>query len=134
MVRVFAPTGHPPNRVALLGIRRSLNLLVESDDDKAHINVEAWEGEPGDSDGIAVVLADDMLVGTARIPLCGCGDRGCGNAGVQLAAALPAQALPGLVDLLRALPALAVNPKPGGTWTGAVDHLPANYRAQLIGS
>lgn len=53
------------------------------------------------TDGLAVIGENDTLVGVARIPLCECDDRGCGNEGVQLAAAVVAGDLPLLVESLR---------------------------------
>lgn len=90
--------------VALLGIRRGLKLLVSGDSGLLDLMVEAWAGEPGDSsDGVAVVeLAGSLAV--ARVPLCSCGDRGCGNAGIQLCKQVPAGDLPELVVVLRTLP------------------------------
>ena len=96
--------------VAVLGIRRGLKLRVTGDGGLLDLMVEAWAGEPGDcSDGVAVIELAGGGMAIARVPLCGCGDRGCGNAGVQLRKQLPAGDLPALVALLRALP-----------WTGAV--------------
>jgi hypothetical protein len=87
----------------VLGIRRGLKLLVTGDDESADLLVEAWAGEPGDSsDGIAVVAGSGPAL--ARVPLCGCGDRGCGNAGVQLSKQVAADDLPELAAVLRALP------------------------------
>jgi hypothetical protein len=44
----------------------------------------------------------------AQVPLCRCGTRGCGNAGIQLRKQVPAGDLSALVALLRALPWTAV--------------------------
>jgi hypothetical protein len=89
---------------AVLGVRRGLKLLVTGEDGRPDPLVEAWAGEPGDaSDGVAVVeLAGRLAV--ARVPLCSCGDRGCGNAGIQLCKQVAADDLPELVVVLRALP------------------------------
>lgn len=90
---------------AVLGIRRDLKLLVSGVDAAPRLLVAAWAGEPGDaSDGVAVVERADGDLAVARIPRCGCGDRGCGNAGIQLRKSLPAGDLPALVALLRVLP------------------------------
>ena len=94
---------------ALIGIRRGLKLLVAKADETGLLQVEAWTAEPGESDGVAVVEARDGRRQLARVPLCECGDRGCGNAGIQLWKYLPGGELPGLVDLLREL-----------SWTGVV--------------
>jgi len=94
---------------ALIGIRRGLKLLVAKTDEPALLRVEAWTAEPGQSDGVAVVEAGPGRWHVARVPLCGCGDRGCGNVGVQLSKYLPGGELPALVDLLREL-----------SWTGVV--------------
>ena len=94
---------------ALVGIRRGLKLLVARTDEPELLQVEAWTAEPGQSDGVAVVEARDGRLQVARVPLCGCGVRGCGNVGVQLFKYLPGGELPALVDLLREL-----------SWTGVV--------------
>ena len=106
--------------VALLGIRRGLKLLVSGDSGLLDLMVEAWAGEPGDSsDGVAMIELADGRLAMARIPLCGCGDRGCGNAGIQLRKQIPAGDLPELVALLRELP-----------WTGAVPSRAAVLRGE----
>ena len=96
--------------VAAVGVRRGLKLLVTGDGGLLDLMVEAWAGEPGDSsDGVAMIELAGGGLAMARVPLCGCGDRGCGNAGIQLRKQIPAGDLPALVALLRELP-----------WTGAV--------------
>lgn len=89
---------------ALIGIRRGLKLLVSPGDQAGELDVEAWAGEPEETDGVAVVDTGDGGIWLARIPLCSCGACGCGNAGIQLAKWLPGNELPALVELLRALP------------------------------
>lgn len=89
---------------ALIGIRCGLKLLVSPGDEAGEFHVEAWTGEPEETDGVAVIDTADGGAGLARISLCSCGDRGCGNAGIQLAKWLPGDELPALVELLRALP------------------------------
>lgn len=90
---------------AVLGIRRQLKLRVSGHDGQPDVLVEAWAGEPGDdTDGVAVVGSAGGGLALARVPLCECGDRGCGNAGVQLCKWLPGRDLPRLTELLRGLP------------------------------
>jgi hypothetical protein len=90
---------------AVLGVRRGLKLLVTGYEGACSVRVEAWAGEPGDeSDGVAVVGLRDGTLVVARVPLCGCGDRGCGNAGVQLRKPVTGDEFPALVELLRSLP------------------------------
>jgi len=88
---------------ALVGVRRGLKLLVTCSEQEQELEVEAWAGEPGKTDGVAVIDVGDGEIRLARVPLCSCGDRGCGNAGIQLAKWLPGSELPALVELLRAL-------------------------------
>jgi hypothetical protein len=95
---------------ALIGIRRRLKLLVTKTDETEQLQVEAWTAEPGQSDGVAVVEAGNDLLQVAPVPLCNCGDRRCGNLGVQLDKYLPGGELPALVDLLRELPWAAIVP------------------------
>ena len=89
---------------ALIGVRRGLKLLVTGTGLSQEVEVEAWAGKPGDSDGIAVIEAPDGSPRVARVPLCGCGDRGCGNAGVQFGRLVAASELPALAGLLREFP------------------------------
>ena len=89
---------------ALIGVRRGLKLLVSGTDPGHEVEVEAWAGEPEESDGVAVIDAGDGVPRVARVPLCGCGDRGCGNAGVQFGKWLAGGELPTLVGLLREFP------------------------------
>jgi hypothetical protein len=92
---------------ALIGVRRGLKLLVgmtgHDPEPDQELEVEAAAGEPEESDGIAVIDAGDAGLEVARVPLCECGDRGCGNIGIQLRKRLAGRDLPALVDLLRAL-------------------------------
>lgn len=91
--------------LAVLGIRRGLKLRVSGYDGLPDVLVAAWAGQPGDvTDGVAVVVLAGGGLALARVPLCGCGVRGCGNAGVQLWKVLPGGDLPPLARLLRALP------------------------------
>lgn len=89
---------------ALVGVRRGLNLLVTWSDQSTELDVAAWAGEPGETDGVAVIDFGSDDVRLARVPLCGCGDRGCGNIGIQFAKWLPGGQLPALVELFRELP------------------------------
>jgi hypothetical protein len=96
---------------AVLGVRRGLKLLVTGGSDLPDPLIEAWAGEPSDSsDGVAVVEAAGVGPALARVPLCGCGDRGCGNAGIQLRKQVPPDDFLALIALLRALPWTAVVP------------------------
>jgi hypothetical protein len=89
---------------ALVGVRRGLKLLVTWSDQDKELELEAWAGEPEGTDGVAVIDLGDGDVRLARVPLCSCGDRGCGNVGIQLFKWLAGNELPALVDLLRDLP------------------------------
>ncbi len=89
---------------ALIGVRRGLKLLVTWSDQDKELDVEAWAGEPEETDGVAVIDTGGGDIRLARVPLCSCGVRGCGNAGIQLAKWLPGNKLPALVELLRELP------------------------------
>jgi hypothetical protein len=88
---------------ALVGVRCGLKLLVSRGDQPGELDVEAWVGEPEETDGVAVIDTGGGDFRLARIPLCSCGVRGCGNVGVQLAKWLPGDELPALVELLRHL-------------------------------
>jgi hypothetical protein len=95
---------------ALLGIRRGLQLLVTGTAGQPGLRVEAWAGEADESDGVAVIEAADGTRQLARVPLCSCGERGCGNVGIQLDKELDGGELAALVDLLRELPWTATVP------------------------
>lgn len=95
----------------MLGVRRGLKLLVTGDDEQPDPLIEAWAGEPGDStDGVAVIEFAGTGLAVARVPLCSCGDRGCGNAGIQFCKQVPAGDVPELIAVLRALPWSGVVP------------------------
>jgi hypothetical protein len=123
------PFGADDGWSALLGIRRGLKLLVSGDSELPDPLIEAWAGEPGDStDGVAVVELAGTGLAVARVPLCGCGDRGCGNAGVQLRKQVPAGDLPALVALLRVLPWTDVVPTRSNVLRGdGLAGLPVEY-------
>ena len=87
---------------ALLGIRPGLKLLVQLVE--GEIWVEAWVDTPDESDGVAVIGSSDTPDGIAAIPLCSCGERGCGNNGLQLAKEIDPDHLPELIETLRGLP------------------------------
>jgi len=101
---------------ALVGVRRGLKLLVTCIDQQ--LRAEAWAGEPEKSDGVAVIDMGDGDVRLARVPLCSCGERGCGNVGVQLHKWLDGQELPALIELLRELPWTRTIPDRGNVLRG----------------
>jgi hypothetical protein len=103
---------------ALMGVRRGLKLLVSRPGPEHELEVEAWVGEPEESDGVAVIDAGDGVPRVARVPLCECGGRGCGNAGVQFGKWLAGGELPALVDLLRELPWSEIVPTRGNVLRG----------------
>ena len=104
---------------ALIGVRRGLKLLVTWSDQDKELDVEAWAGEPEETDGVAVIDAGGGDIRLARVPLCSCGVRGCGNAGIQLAKWLPGDKLPALVELLRELPWTETIPAPSNILKGS---------------
>lgn len=89
---------------AVVGVRRGLKLLVTQRHQGQELEVEAWAGEPEETDGVAVIDRGDGDIRLATIPLCSCGERGCGNAGIQLSKWLPGEGLAVLTELLRELP------------------------------
>ena len=93
---------------AVLGIRAGLKLLVQVVEGETWI--EAWVDTPEESDGVAVIGSSDTADGIAAIPLCSCGERGCGNDGLQLAKELDPDQLPELIGALRALPWISTVP------------------------
>ena len=105
---------------ALVGVRRDLKLLVTWDGPGQEIGVEAWAAEPEESDGVAVIDLGDGDIRLARVPLCECGERGCGNAGVQWGMWLPGHELPELVDVLRDLPWTPTRPRQDNVLRGSV--------------
>jgi hypothetical protein len=114
---------------ALIGVRRGLNLLVTWSDQSRELEVEAWAGEPGTTDGVAVIDVGTGDLQLARVPLCSCGDRGCGNTGIQFAKWLSGEELPALVDLFRDLPWTHTIPTLANVLEGAdlaaIEHAPA---------
>jgi len=103
---------------AVIGVRRGLTLLVTWSDQGQELDVEAWAGEPGETEGVAVVDMGDGDIRLATVPLCSCGERGCGNAGLQLSKWLPGEELPVLIDLLRELAWTKTIPIPSNVLRG----------------
>jgi hypothetical protein len=103
---------------AVIGVRRGLKLLVTWSDHGQELGVEAWAGEPGETEGVAVVDMGDGDIRLATVPLCSCGERGCGNAGIQLSKWLPGEELPALIELLRELPWTETIPIPSNVLRG----------------
>jgi hypothetical protein len=92
---------------AVLGLRRGLKLQVTGEGAQPdEVWVEAWGGDPADddTDGVAVIALADGSLALWAIPLCPCGERGCGNVDTQLSKALPVSKLPALAELLRTVP------------------------------
>ena len=78
-----------------LHIRRGVNVVKGVSEGSEQVLLETWAGEPELSDGLAVVTdPEGDPIGIARIPLCSCGERGCGNAGVQLYYDIPVATIP----------------------------------------
>jgi len=103
---------------AVIGVRRGLKLLVTWSDQGQELDVEAWAGEPEETEGVAVVDMGDGDIRLAPVPLCSCGERGCGNAGIQLSKWLPGEELPVLIELLRELPWTKTIPIPSNVLRG----------------
>ena len=107
-------------RESLIRIRPKVNLLVCADDGATSARVELWSGEPGDSDGLAVAIDRDGPSALYRIPLCGCGERDCGHAGILLSNDIAVETLPALIDLLAGLPETMDRPTPSAAWDGEI--------------
>jgi hypothetical protein len=103
---------------ALIGVRRGLDLLVTWSGQAQELDVEAWAGEPETTDGVAVIDLGSGDLRLARVPLCSCGDRGCGNIGLQFAKWLAGGKLPALVELFRELPWTDTVPTRANVLTG----------------
>ena len=113
-----APHG---DATALVVLARDRKLLLSGRAGETSVFVELWAGEPDRSDGLSVLVQQDTIAGIVRIPLCACGERGCGNSGVQLAANVEGVHLEQLVDLLEALPVLPGPPVRDRAWGGEFD-------------
>ena len=103
---------------ALIGVRRGLALEVRADRAGSELMVDAWAGEPAQSEGVAVVAGRDGAVGVAPVPQCSCGDYGCSNSGIQFSKELTPADLPVLVEYLRGLPWSTVAPTRGTVLCG----------------
>jgi hypothetical protein len=68
--------------------------------------VDLWRRPADDGVGVAVVARHGKPAGLAVIPLCGCGDQGCANAGRQVNDFVDATGALGLIDLVSRLPVL----------------------------
>ena len=97
-----------------------MNLLIRASAGDEHVRVELWAGGIDTTAGLAVTIARDRLAAIYRIPMCGCGVRGCGNAGLQLATDVAAADLPVLIDAVVGLPIAPVRPQPSAVWKGTM--------------
>ena len=112
---------HPVDEIeAVISIAPRVNLSIRAQPGATDAYVALWAGEVDESDGLAVAIADNRLSGVQRIPMCGCGDRGCGNAGLQLAAYVAAADLPVLIDAVVGLPMISGRPQRSTVWKGAI--------------
>jgi hypothetical protein len=106
---------------ALIGLAKGRTLFVSGRTGERSVSVELWSGERDLSDGLSVVTDGESLVGVTRIPLCGCGERGRGNSGVQLACDIDAARLGELVETLESLPVAPGPPSEERAWSGRFD-------------
>ena len=96
--------------------------MISGDQHAGTVLVELWAGEPEVSDGLAVTTTDGALQGVAPIPWCGCGERGCGNVGLQLDTSVDTADLPVVVEILRATPDAPGPPRRGMVWRGEIEN------------
>ena len=114
-----------PDASVVVQLRPGVNAeLYEGQD--GEIWVSLWRGMVSEEVGLAVVLAKNgSRTGVAEIPLCSCGDRGCGNCGVQLSHAVAAELVTDLLDYLERLPGVPGVPTRGKTWLTEFDPQPS---------
>lgn len=60
----------------------------------------------------------NVIIATAAVAICTCGDRGCANAGRQMQAAIPSESLADVVAALGALPTLGPDDQRERVWQG----------------
>lgn len=110
---------------ALLPVRQGVSVLLTGYNHAATARMELWAGEPDTTDGLAVLVQDWDLAGIARIPLCSCGERGCGNASTQFVVNVAAGELQPILEILGGLPDLPKlrvrRPDGVDTWDGRVE-------------
>lgn len=104
---------------APIDINHQLTLLIEgSPDDHETVWVQAWTGEPESSRGVAMISDGNVIIATAAIAICACGDPGCANAGRQMQAAIPSESLADVVAALGVLPTSGPDAQPDRVWQG----------------
>ena len=100
---------------AAVSVKRGLTVLLRSDLPESWISL--WLGDPTDEVGVAIVKdRDGRPIGLSEIPLCTCGIRGCGNAGVQFATQVSEEVVPLVLNLIEGLPTVPTEPERGETW------------------
>jgi hypothetical protein len=91
-------------------------MLLETTADTDAVWLELWSDEPETSDGLALLYEEGRPAALAPIPLCACGERGCGNAGSQLALEVASEDVPPLAEGLAELPWRFIDPTRRPRW------------------
>lgn len=93
--------------IATIAAAPGVDLTLSASQPAAEgVFVGLWRRPADDGVGMAVVAKRGEPAGLAVIPLCGCGDQGCANAGRQVNDLVDASGALGLIDLLSHLPVL----------------------------
>lgn len=93
--------------IATIAAARGVDLtLTASQPADEGAFVDLWRRPADDGVGVAVVAERGEPAGLAVIPVCGCGDQGCANAGPQINDFVDASGALELIDLVGRLPSL----------------------------
>ncbi len=100
VARSVTPTGD--GWVATVRLRSQADLTLTSREPSTVMaQVKLWTRPADKGVGMAVVIdREGRPASLASIPMCGCGERGCGHSGRQLDVGLTADELLGVISLL----------------------------------
>lgn len=93
--------------IATIAAARGVDLTLTANQPADEgVFVDLWRRPAEDEVGVAVVADRGMPAGLAVIPICGCGEQGCANAGRQINDFVDAEGALELIDLVSRLPLL----------------------------
>jgi len=95
------------------GVDLTLTSALPTDE---RVFLDLWKRPSGGEVGVAIVAEGGEPVGLAVIPVCGCGEQGCANAGPQLSESVDASGARDLIDLVSRLPLVGLLEPSQATW------------------
>ncbi|MFN7148987.1 MAG: hypothetical protein ACK4V6_05860 [Microthrixaceae bacterium] len=93
--------------IATIAVARGVDLTLTANQQADEgVFVDLWRQPADEGVGVAVVTERGEPAGLAVIPVCGCGEQGCANAGPQINDFVDASGALELIDLVSRLPLL----------------------------